>query len=153
MPPGRPGPQLLPLAGVRRIMRMFALSCRHRLWTAWLLAAAMLLAAFAPVLAQASQARRGADMSLSPVCVGGMLKWVDVATGQVKDGQGDPSLGEHLERCPFCTTHSAVALPRADVRQDFSSVASHEAPPLFFHAPRPLFAWLRAPSRAPPLPA
>ncbi len=119
----------------------------------WLMALVMAVAAFAPVLAQASQARRGADISLTPVCVGGMLKWFDVATGQIKDGQGDPSLGEHLERCPFCTPHSTAILPPGDARHDASSDASHEAPPLFFHAPRPLFAWLRAPSRAPPLTA
>lgn len=132
---------------------MFALSRPHRIWTAWLLAAVMLVAAFAPVLAQASQVRRGADLSLSPVCVGGMLKWVDVATGEIKNGQSDPSLGEHLERCPFCTGHSTAPLPPGDIRHDFSSSVSHEAPALFLHAPRPLFAWLRAPSRAPPLTA
>jgi hypothetical protein len=117
------------------------------------MAAVMLVAAFAPVLSHASQARRGADMSLSPVCIGGMLKWIDVATGQIKDSQGDPSLGEHLERCPFCAAHSADAPPSADMRFEASSGASQEAPPLFFLAPRPLFAWLRAPSRAPPLTA
>jgi len=129
------------------------MSRARRSSVAWLMTLVMVVAAFAPVMAQASQARRGADMSLSPVCVGGMLMWVEVATGHVKDWQGDPNVGEHFERCPFCTTPSTAILPQGDTRNDFSLGASHEAPPLFLHAPRPLFAWLRAPSRAPPLTA
>jgi uncharacterized protein involved in copper resistance len=53
--------------------------------------------------------------------------------------------------CPFCSSHGGnVALPSSAMPALFGSAGAAILPVLFYHAPRPLFAWATAHPRAPP---
>lgn len=56
-----------------------------------------------------------------------------------------------IDACAYCSMQSDLpALPPLPRRQDLPAQLVRFAAPLFFLAPRPLFAWLAARSRAPP---
>jgi hypothetical protein len=130
-------------------MWMVVRICSRR-WFAWLAAIALLFAALAPAVSQAVATSRGADAGLTPICTHAGLKWVDAATGEVRDAPADVDVGNHLERCPFClTTSPALPGSAAEVRFAVPELPA-ESPYLFDHAPRTLFVWAHAPSRAPP---
>jgi hypothetical protein len=68
--------------------------------------------------------------------------------------QHAPPSGEHVlhfEHCPFCFTHagSFATLPIPEFIFPLTGAAA-AAPPLFLHAPRPLFVWAAPQARAPP---
>lgn len=57
----------------------------------------------------------------------------------------------HVDHCPLCGNLSGpLALPSASTRDVPASDAGSFEPPLFAHAPRPLFAWRTAQPRGPP---
>lgn len=60
--------------------------------------------------------------------------------------------GNHFDHCPFCLTHagSFALLPSAELVIPVIEPASLR-PSLFFHTHSPLFAWLAAQARAPPV--
>jgi hypothetical protein len=121
---------------------------RHLL--VWLSALLVLFAALAPAISQAVSVARGVDAGLIPVCTHSGLKWMDAATGEVREAPGDTGLSGHMERCPFCLSQP-TALPAGDHRVGADCLQTQHAQPfLFDHAPRTLFIWSRAQSRAPP---
>ena len=125
----------------RACQRLFARLC----------VAAMMFAALAPAISQAMVASRGADAGLTQICTHAGLKWVDAATGEVREAPGESGMSTHMERCPFCATQPP-ALP--GLQRGASVVPAplaEELPFLFSHAPRPLAIWSRALTRAPPL--
>jgi hypothetical protein len=123
---------------------------KSRRWFAWLAAIAVLFAALAPAVSQAVATSQGVDAGLTPICTHAGLKWVDAATGEVRDAPAGADVGSHLERCPFCLS-SSPAFPSATGIAGFAPPElPGELPYLFEHAPRTLFVWVRAPSRAPP---
>ena len=54
------------------------------------------------------------------------------------------------EPCPYCTTHQSSNLPLGEQLQFAAPVDLSFFPPLFYHAPKPLLAWVKHPSQAPP---
>ncbi len=122
----------------------------HRI--AWIACFAILLAALAPAISHALAAQQHHAEQQA---------WVEICTMEgskmvMTDGAHDPqqpahdSFG-HLEHCPFCLNHAvAHGLPPA---ADFVMpvlAGDHVLPPLYYQAPRPLFAWATAQPRAPP---
>jgi hypothetical protein len=58
----------------------------------------------------------------------------------------------HFEHCPFCFTHAGSfgLSPAAALTHPVVS-GSPEFPPLFYQSPQPLFVWVTAQPRAPPI--
>jgi hypothetical protein len=54
------------------------------------------------------------------------------------------------ESCPYCITHQPISLPLGDQLQFAAPKQLLFFPPLFYHAPKPLLAWVKQPSHAPP---
>jgi hypothetical protein len=54
------------------------------------------------------------------------------------------------ESCPYCITHQPISLPLGDQLQFAAPEHFSFFPPLFYHAPKPLLAWVKQPSQAPP---
>ncbi|CAL94774.1 DUF2946 domain-containing protein [Azoarcus olearius] len=130
---------------------MFRLRSRQRC-TAWIASFAILLAALAPVVSQLMAARAGDEARWLEICTVAGTERVAVA-GDHGDGGGKPAqaMGEH---CPYCFTHAgSFGLPPADVPVFAVAGGADVLPPLYFAAPRPLFAWAAAQPRAPPLSA
>lgn len=107
----------------------------------WIALVAMLLGALLPARAM-------------PVDEAYGLLGLDICAARWAGERSDPSApapvqhsGDH---CPACWLGHAPALPATPPLLQLPAALVHEAPVLFFSAPRPLHAWLRARSRAPP---
>ncbi len=119
--------------------------------TLWLLIAAVVLSAVlqAGWMRKAISAKAG-NANVVEVCTGAGVVWVDLTTGAVQNAPEGSGHGQSLDHCPCCTGHAA-ALPTAPAATHvLASNLSHVLPFLYWHAPRPLFAWTHANPRAPP---
>ena len=123
---------------MQAIRRLF----RHATWLAIF---AMLGLALAPTVSHALTAS-GPGNPWAEICsvAGGKVVVADAA------GASSAEAGTHLGHCPLCgQIGSAPVLPSAEFVPVRIDGAEHR-PALFFHAPRPLFAWAAAQPRAPP---
>lgn len=113
---------------------------------AWLAFLAILFAALAPSVSRAMAPAGGSGWA--EICTMQGAKFVKVADD---DGLPSGDNAQHLEHCPFCfTQHDAVGLPPTPAPLLHPAAASTIYPPLFYQAPRRLFIWSAAQSRAPP---
>ena len=121
-------------------------------FAAWVACLAILLAAFAPSVAHAwnlAQSRVASQMEICSV-MGVAHEKANDAADPVSASESAPT--SHLEHCPFCAGHGAVpamapvagfSLPVPQISAGF--------PFLYYQAPRRLFVWSSAHSRAPPV--
>ncbi len=111
---------------------------------------AMLSLSLLPAVAHALNLAQGDNMALSEICTPQGTQWVGLDGQPVSDDT--PMTGvEHLDDCPYCArASSAAGLPPALPVLLLAPSAGTSAPPLFFRAPRTLFAWASAQPRAPP---
>ncbi len=117
-----------------------------RRYAAWLAFLAILFAALVPSVSRAMIPADGGNWA--EVCTMQGAKFVKVG-----DDGGQPSGdgAQHLEHCPFCfTQHDAAGLPPTPAPMLHPAAGSMIYPPLFYQAPRRLFIWSAAQSRAPP---
>jgi hypothetical protein len=121
-----------------------------RRFTAWVASFAILLAALAPAISHAMAAARGAPQVWSEVCTASGAKLVKVA--DASSSKPATQQASHFEHCPFCFSHAVGPglLPDNDLRLP-SAAGAQILPPLFYRAHHPLFAWVAAQPRAPPL--
>lgn len=83
--------------------------------------------------------------------------WSEICTTlglntSVPAGGEESGAALHLEHCPLCAQAAhAPGLPPAEISPLIAAPGGDALPPLFLHAPHPLFAWTRAQPRAPPL--
>jgi hypothetical protein len=126
---------------------------RRRL-TAWIACFAILLASLAPAVSHALAAAGKGGFSLwAEICSAEGPRLQNVESHAAHD-TAPTEHGMHFEHCPFCLTHAgSVALPSSAEPILLLPAGSPVQPLLFFHAPRPLFAWVAAQPRAPPLAA
>ncbi|TFW10022.1 DUF2946 domain-containing protein [Oxalobacteraceae bacterium OM1] len=119
----------------------------RRSFAVWIACLAILVAALMPTVAAAMQAQ---SSFLGDICTAAGLK-VGAAPDSTPDGAGSKA-ANHLKHCPYCFTHAGsfglppgggIALPVA------AGMVEH--PSLFYRAPHPLFAWISAQPRAPPV--
>jgi hypothetical protein len=127
-----------------------------RRFTAWIACFAILLASLAPSISYAVAASANPNLSEFEICSIAGLKLIKVAD-KVTDSRAPtkPSApagtATHSEHCPFCFTHAGSfgLLPTAVFSLPVAS-KSPLPPALLYQAPRPLFMWTAAQSRAPP---
>lgn len=122
---------------------------RHRLQRlSWI----ALLAIFGLVVAPTvSRALAHVDaLAMAEVCT---MDGMAAANG----GAGEPTLpehtGSHWQHCPLCglSASAQALLPPANLGWHVPEAGADRLPPLFLHAPRPLFAWAGSQPRAPPV--
>lgn len=118
--------------------------------TAWIACFAILVAALAPSISHALAASAKGSLSVSSeICTADGLK-AHHAGGAHRSSPADD--GMHFEHCPFCFTHAASwGLPPSGATVIPLVKGALVRPDLFFHSPRPLFAWAAAQPRAPPV--
>ena len=124
------------------------LGCTARLWSSWIAVLAVLMAALAPSVSHALNAKSGSPWV--EICSAVGAKWV-----QPDDAPADeipvPAGMHALEHCPYCTPHAdALAIPAAPSAALASATPGDESPLALPAAPSPPRAWLNAPPRAPP---
>ena len=130
---------------------MFNLAQLRR--TSFIALLAMVMLALAPTVSKVIAAER-IDSNLVEVCTTEGTRWLSAselgqAASAVHD-QGPSSLHDHGGDCPYCNLQTTKFL--SSVVQSCTTTRSVTLlPPLFYKAPKPLFAWAHSRSRAPPL--
>jgi hypothetical protein len=111
---------------------------------------AMLVLALGPTVSKLVAAER-ATINMVEVCTTEGTKWLLASElGQTVSGghdQGPSSL--HGGDCPFCSLQTAKFLT-SEAQSFAATPVASLLPPLFYQAPKPLFAWAHSRSRAPP---
>ena len=129
---------------------MFTLRTQHRV-TAWLAALAVLWGALLPVLSHAVVANQAVGNGWVEVCTATGMAWVNSTDGQATPESGSPARTTGMSGCDWCATHSPLTgLPAVSLPAVAPFVFGVDVPAAFLHAPRPLFVWAAAQSRAPP---
>ena len=111
----------------------------------WITIVSIVMASLAPAISQAvSVAQHGQGVSVE-ICTTTGMKVTKVI---VDDEQGQQQLSN--ESCPYCLVHQVYALP-LNSQLSFSEPEVYQLyPKLFYQSPKPIFAWVSLPSRAPP---
>jgi uncharacterized SAM-binding protein YcdF (DUF218 family) len=127
---------------------MFRLRAFRRLFS-WVALLAILGGALAPAVSHAVYSQTGKSFLEICTAQGTRLIAVDADADPVTGGQHNVV----MEHCPFCVPHagSLGLLPTAELVFKQPADGSRFYPPLFYTAPRPLFAWASAQPRAPPV--
>ena len=104
---------------------------------------AIAFGSLAPVISQAvSIGQTGSGFAIE-VCTSTGKKMIEHL-----DEESSPT--KSSESCPYCITHQSISLPLGDQLQFAAPERFSFFPPLFYHAPKPLLAWVKQPSQAPP---
>jgi Protein of unknown function (DUF2946) len=120
----------------------------HRVSITWLACLAMLLVAFAPLIAKA--ARADGAPAWAEICSAAGSRWVAVS-GPADDQKPGPASGHQLGHCPYCTVHGPDLAPAPNAPMVLPAEGLQFAMPrLFLGPPRTPFAWTAAQPRAPP---
>jgi len=116
---------------------------RHPRAATWLALLLLVLATLAPTVSRAMAHVQGAVAPWAQVCS------TQPATGMPEGGD----LAQHLmDHCPMCALQAGHAMAPPPVASAVLPMLalSQAMPPLWLHAPRPLFAWASAQPRGPP---
>jgi hypothetical protein len=111
-------------------------------WTAII---AVLMSSVAPTVSQAvSLAQNGQGISIE-VCT-----TTGIQMTQVIDASDAGESAQASGHCPLCVVHGSYVLP-LNLELSFAKPVNNNIyPQLFYQSPKPLFAWVALPSRAPP---
>ncbi|MBI3370083.1 MAG: DUF2946 family protein [Burkholderiales bacterium] len=116
---------------------------RHRRLATWLTLLVWLLATLAPGVSRAAAHWRGDATPWSEIC--------SVSSVQRQDQAPASDAAHQLEHCKFCSLqHADLAAPPAAIEMALAAASAIAVPRLLLQAPRLLFAWGPAQSRAPP---
>jgi hypothetical protein len=114
----------------------------------WIAIIAVLMSSLAPTVSQAVSLTQN-DQNISiEICTTTGVKMTHVIDLSLS-GNADESAqsGGH---CPLCVVHGNYVLPLNYELSFAKPVNSNIYPQLFYQSPKPLFAWVALPSRAPP---
>jgi len=118
----------------------------------WVAIIAVLMSSVAPTVSQAvSLAQHGQGISIE-VCSATGVKMTQVIDASVASVVSDADeLAQASGHCPLCVVHGSYVLPLNHELSFAKPVNSNIYPQLFYQSPKPLFAWVALPSRAPPV--
>jgi len=120
---------------------MFLIS--KRFFIHYLTITAIVISSLAPAISQAiSIGQTGSGFTIE-VCTSTGTKVIEHL-----DEESSPTKAN--EPCPYCITHNPLVCPLGDQLQFAAPEHFSFFPPLFYHAPKPLLAWVKQPSQAPP---
>jgi hypothetical protein len=122
--------------------------------TCFIALVAMLMMVLAPTMSKVVASER-ANAGLVEVCTAEGMKWVTVSGAIQPDAdhkKGPVPAHDHDGDCPYCSLQTTKFLTTTTLSFATTPLVSL-IPPLFYQAPKPLFAWAHSRSRAPPLSA
>jgi hypothetical protein len=117
----------------------------------WIAIIAVLMSSVAPTVSQAvSLAQHGQGISIEICTTTGvkMTQVIDTSIANVASDAGEAAQANG--DCPLCVVHGSYVLPLNHELSFAKPVNSNIYPQLFYQSPKPLFAWVALPSRAPP---
>jgi hypothetical protein len=105
--------------------------------------------ALAPTISHALNHAQGSSF-LTEICTPEGMKQMAADSADPVEGSGAPSLN-HMEHCPLCgLAAGGMAMTSSPPTLAEPANLRRLQPALFWHAPRPLFAWASDRARAPP---
>ena len=115
----------------------------------WIAIVAVLMSSVAPTVSQAVSLTQN-DQNISiEICTTTGVKMTHVIDLGIAGNTDE--LAQSGGHCPLCVIHGNQA-PPLNLELSFAKpVNSNIYPQLFYQSPKPLFAWLALPSRAPPV--
>ena len=114
----------------------------------WIAILAVLMSSVAPTVSQAvSLAQNGQGISME-ICTTTGVKMTHVIDLGIAGNTDD--LAQSGEHCPLCLVHGNFVLPLNHELSFAKPENNNIYPQLFYQSPKPLFAWVALPSRAPP---
>jgi len=120
---------------------MFFIS--KRFFIHYLTITAIVFSSLAPAISQAiSIGQTGSGFTIE-VCTSTGTKVIEHL-----DEESSPTKAN--EACPYCTTHQPISLSLGEQLQFAVPEQLTLYPTLFYRAPKPLSAWVKHPSQAPP---
>jgi hypothetical protein len=127
-------------------MRISSFTHRCR---AWIALVALMVNALAPAAMHGtSSAMPGNFFEL---CTTAGIERIAFGAGNLPDNDTDND-GDARPHCPFCLAQHLPFIPLPDATAPLPQAdGAAVLPPLFLHAPRPLFAWAAPQPRAPPV--
>ena len=125
---------------------------QHRRLIARFASLAMVLNFAAPAISHAMAEKSGSTSILLEICSAAGNKSVLVTELDLeKRSDSQDSNQAPMQHCPYCLTHAeSFAVMHALQPVIALPDLSYSLPELFYHAPRPLFAWAATQPRAPP---
>ena len=100
------------------------------------------MGSLAPSISQAIAVASDAQGLTMEICIAdGSKLAIDLQT----DGKSEVMLD-----CPYCVAQTPLAIPLLTDLQFQAPISFVVIPPLYFQSPKPLFAWVKLPSHAPP---
>jgi hypothetical protein len=117
----------------------------------WIAIIAVLMSSVAPTVSQAvSLAQHGQGISIE-ICTTTGVKMTHVIDTSIANVASDADESSQANGdCPLCVVHGSYVLPLNHELSFAKPVNSNIYPQLFYQSPKPLFAWVALPSRAPP---
>ena len=117
----------------------------------WIAIIAVLMSSVAPTVSQAvSLAQHGQGISIE-ICTTTGVKMTQVIDASIANVASDADESSQANGdCPLCVVHGSYVLPLNHELSFAKPVNSNIYPQLFYQSPKPLFAWVALPSRAPP---
>ena len=109
----------------------------------WFAIIGILMSALAPSISQAmavSQTGQGIAVEICTVSGQKMVQFI---------ADDKNSEATEMKHCPYCTLQASVEID-LNTQLHFAQENEQLFPRLFYQSPKPLFAWLTLPSRAPP---
>lgn len=107
---------------------------------------AILTGSLAPTISQSMTLNDAYKGFTAEICTTSGVKMTQ-QMGSTPNSEESKNISNH---CPYCLMHGAYALP-VNNTLTFAKPESHQLhPQLFYQSPKPLFAWVSLPSRAPP---
>jgi len=121
---------------------------QNRRLIAWLASLAIVLNALAPALSHAMDSGHGDSLLIEICSAAGNKSPISIPLDSEKPADTQP---DSMQHCPYCLTHAGSFALMADVQPLITNPdLSYSLPELFYHAPRPLYAWAASNPRAPP---
>ena len=118
----------------------------HRKIVHWIAISAILMGALAPSISQAVYSAEGGEGFFMPICSADGLKIMQLVA--IEDAEQKQS--KSPKTCPYCLAHVGY-VPTFDSALTFPEPLDLSIfPRLFYRSPKPIFAWISLPSRAPP---
>ena len=119
---------------------------KHRKLVHWIAALAILLGALAPAVSQALSLANSGQGFVVEICSSNGSKMTQVIGDE--ETSSSPAMGSH---CPYCVVQPIYLLPSISAFEFVAPQGYVAQSPSSYQAPQIISAWVKLPSRAPPI--
>lgn len=132
-------------------MRAMSMCRQNRRFIAWFACLAILLNSLMPAVSHAMASGQGDSLLLEVCSAAGNKTAIAIQLEFEQSNSSQDTQTASMQHCPYCLAQADNATMLHDTQPlVLIPNLSYSLPELFYHAPRPLFAWAASQPRAPP---